>query len=103
VCAGEEKGEKIQILPNTRSGIARPARPRQGGFNRPDGANQRGDSAIGQRIEIGWTRSGRLEPRMQRPSFSFFSLLSGGLASIGPADGEAATQEFSIGAGSGKA
>jgi hypothetical protein len=29
--------------------------------------------------------------------------LSGGLASIGPADGEAATQEFSIGAGSGKA
>jgi len=31
------------------------------------------------------------------------ALLSGGLASIGPADGEAATQEFSIGAGSGKA
>ena len=31
------------------------------------------------------------------------ALLSGGLASIGPADGEPATQEFSIGAGSGKA
>jgi hypothetical protein len=31
------------------------------------------------------------------------ALLGGGLASIGPADGEAATQEFSIGAGSGKA
>jgi hypothetical protein len=31
------------------------------------------------------------------------ALLSGGLASIGPADGEAATQEFSIGAGRGKA
>jgi hypothetical protein len=31
------------------------------------------------------------------------ALLSGGLASIGPADGEAATQEFSIGAGGGKA
>jgi hypothetical protein len=31
------------------------------------------------------------------------ALLSGGLASIGPAKGEAATQEFSIGAGSGKA
>ncbi|MDB5310048.1 MAG: hypothetical protein JWO38_4250 [Gemmataceae bacterium] len=31
------------------------------------------------------------------------SLLGGGLASIGPADGEAATQEFSIGARSGKA
>jgi Transposase IS66 family len=29
--------------------------------------------------------------------------LRGGLASIGPANGEAATQEFSIGAGSGKA
>jgi hypothetical protein len=31
------------------------------------------------------------------------ALLSGGLVSIGPAGGEAATQEFSIGAGSGKA
>ena len=31
------------------------------------------------------------------------ALLGGGLASIGTADGEAATQEFSIGAGSGKA
>src|SRR6516165_7220277 len=31
------------------------------------------------------------------------ALLRGGLASIGPADGEAATQEFSIGAGSGQA
>ena len=31
------------------------------------------------------------------------ALLSGGLASIGPADREAATQEFSIGAGSGQA
>jgi hypothetical protein len=31
------------------------------------------------------------------------ALFSGGLASIGPADGEAATQEFSIGAGRGKA
>jgi hypothetical protein len=31
------------------------------------------------------------------------ALLSDGLASIGPADAEAATQEFSIGAGSGKA
>jgi hypothetical protein len=31
------------------------------------------------------------------------ALLRGGLAAIGPADGEAATQEFSIGAGSGKA
>jgi hypothetical protein len=30
-------------------------------------------------------------------------LLSGGLACIGPADGEAATQEISIGAGSGQA
>jgi hypothetical protein len=30
-------------------------------------------------------------------------LLRGGLASIGPADGEAAMQEFPIGAGSGKA
>jgi hypothetical protein len=30
------------------------------------------------------------------------ALLGGWLASIGPADGEAATQEFSIGAGSGK-
>lgn len=31
------------------------------------------------------------------------ALLSGVLTSIGPADGEAATQEFSIGAGNGKA
>jgi hypothetical protein len=31
------------------------------------------------------------------------ALLSGGFASIGPAVGEAAAQEFSIGAGSGKA
>ena len=31
------------------------------------------------------------------------ALLRGGLASIGPADGEAATQEFSIGAGRGQA
>jgi hypothetical protein len=31
------------------------------------------------------------------------ALLNVGLASIGPADGEAATQEFSIGAGRGKA
>ncbi len=31
------------------------------------------------------------------------ALLNRGLASTGPADGEAATQEFSIGAGSGKA
>ena len=30
-------------------------------------------------------------------------LLHGGLASIGPADGEAATQEFLIGAGRGQA
>jgi hypothetical protein len=31
------------------------------------------------------------------------ALLRGGLAAIGPAGGEAATQEFSIGAGSGQA
>ena len=43
--------------------------------------------------------------RREFPCVFFFgpALISGGLASIGPADGEAAMQEFSIGAGSGKA
>jgi hypothetical protein len=92
---------------NNRNASAQPAGPpaettllesREGNPRRLRRVVQRGGPLRSTTAELIRVQRHKFPDAHRRPA-----LLSGGLASIGPADGEAAMQEFSIGAGSGKA